>query len=274
MGTLEDKVAIVTGAGRGIGRAIALKLASEGARVIVNDIDLPELEAVVGVIEETGGTVSIVAGDVTEASFGDHLMEQTLKRYGTLDILINNAGYIWNSAIHNHTLEQWNAMLEIHVTAPFLILKAAANFFREVGKKEQEYGLSVCRKVINVSSVSGIYGAATQIGYSAGKAAIIGLTKTLAQEWGRYNVTVNCVAFGHIDTRLTQEYGDSGPPSVEVKGRELKVGLHRDTLEQIHAHTPLGRGGTPQEAAGAIYLFCIPESNYVSGQVLVCSGGR
>ena len=272
MRKLEDKIAIVTGSGRGIGRAIAVKLADEGANVIVNDIDdAPAIETQ-QIIQAQGNEAFIVKGDVTEEDFGDRLIKETLARYGTLDIIVNNAGYIWNTAIQNHTDEQWYAMIDVHATAPFRILRAASHFFRDAFKREKAKNSVRCRKIVNISSLSGLSGSATQLAYSAGKAALIGMTKTLAKEWGRYNVTVNCVAFGDIATRLTEPLHD-GPKTIEVKGRQLKVGLDPGFLEFYHQITPLGRRGTVEEAAGAVYLFCIPESDFITGEILSCSGG-
>ena len=252
---LSGRTALVTGAARGVGRATARKLASEGAFVFVNDIDADELDATA---KEIGGIA--LAGDLTDAA---------LEAFGDLDIIVNNAGYIWNSALHNHSDEQWEAMLDIHVTAPFRILRAYGRWLRVT----QQSGVAMpCRKVVNVSSVSGLFGAATQVGYSAGKAALVGLTRTLAKEWGRYNVTVNAVAFGHIATRLTQEY-DAEPPRIDVAGRSYRVGLSHDQVAQQIALTPLHRTGTPEDAANAIYLFCQSESDFVTGEILVASGG-
>jgi 3-oxoacyl-[acyl-carrier protein] reductase len=272
-GKLDGQVAIVTGGGRGAGAAIAMKLAADGAAVVVNDLDEAPASETAEAIVEAGGRALAVAGDVTESGFGERIVEATLDEFGDLHILVNNAGYIWNTAIQNTVDEQWDAMLEVHAGAPFRLLRAAYPHIREAAKRErEERGAPLCRKVVNISSVSGLYGAATQIAYSAGKAAQIGITRTLAKEWGRYNVTVNCVAFGHIETRLTQPYTDA-PATIEVKGRPHKVGLTPDFLETIRALTPLGRPGTPEDAAGAVSLFCYPESNYISGQVVVCGGG-
>ena len=270
---LAERVAIVTGAGRGVGAATAQRLARDGARLVVNDLDPAEAERTAAAIRAAGGEAIALAGDVTADEFPEALIEGTLDAFGGIDILINNAGYIWNGAMHNHSDEQWQAMLDVHATAPFRILRAFAPWLRETAKAEiAELGAARCRKVVNVSSVSGITGAATQIAYSAGKAAVVGITKTLAKEWGRYNVTVNCVAFGHIDTRLTQAY-DGEPPSIEVAGRAHRVGLTTEQIAGVRQSSALGRSGEPEDGAGAIYLFCIPESDYVSGQVLTCSGG-
>jgi 3-oxoacyl-[acyl-carrier protein] reductase len=269
---LLDRIAIVTGAGRGVGAATAELLAREGARLVVNDLDPGEADATVARIREAGGDAIALAGDVADPSFPEQLVQTTLEQHGGIDIIVNNAGYIWNSAIHNHTDEQWQAMLDVHATAPFRILRAFAPWLREQAAREAEVGSPRCRKVVNVSSVSGTTGAATQIGYSAGKAAVVGITKTLAKEWGRYNVTVNCVAFGHIQTRLTQPY-DGEPPRIEVAGREHRVGLTEAQIDATRRSAALGRSGRPEDGAGAIYLFCIPESDYVTGEVLTCSGG-
>jgi 3-oxoacyl-[acyl-carrier protein] reductase len=269
---LAERVAIVTGGGRGIGRAIADKLASEGARLVLNDLDEAPAREAVDELRTRGAEAHAVVGDVAAADFGERIVAAALQRFGGLDIVVNNAGYIWNTTIQKTTDEQWQAMLEVHATAPFRVLRAAGDFFREAAKREQAEGGARCRKVVNVSSISGLYGSATQIAYSAGKAAVVGITKTLAKEWGRYNVTVNCVAFGDIATRLTEPLGGE-VKTVNVKGRELKVGLDEMTLAVMQQITPLGRRGTVEEAAGAVYLLCIPESDFISGQVLVCSGG-
>lgn len=258
---LEGKVALVTGAGRGIGQATAEKLASEGAHVAVNDLDE---ELTVAVAQHVGGLAC--AGDLTDPAFADALVDEVIGALGKLDIVVNNAGYIWNSAIHNHTDEQWQAMLAIHATAPFRILRSYGRWLRQVGAGDY------ARKVVNVSSTSGVFGAATQLGYSAGKAAVLGLTRTLAKEWGRFNVTVNAVAFGYIATRLTQRY-DGEPPTIDVKGRAHRVGLTAAQIETQTTDSPLGRGGSPEDGAGAIYLFCIPESDYITGEILIASGG-
>jgi 3-oxoacyl-[acyl-carrier protein] reductase len=269
VGKLDGKVAIVTGAGRGIGRAIVEKLGADGARVMANDLDAEPLNEAVSEIAGTGAEVAAFAGDVTRADFGDAIVEATLARFGDLHIIVNNAGYIWNSAALKHTDEQWQAMYDVHATAPFRILRAAGAHFRDISKRGEA---SVTRKIVNVSSVSGVYGAPTQLSYSAAKAAVVGMTKTLCKEWGRYNVTVNCVAFGYIETRLTQTLHD-GPQTINIKGAEHPVGLDPASAELSVGLTPLQRAGTPADAAGAVYLLCIPESDFISGQVLVVSGG-
>jgi 3-oxoacyl-[acyl-carrier protein] reductase len=270
---LEGKVALVSGSGRGIGREIALKLASEGARVVINDLDEAPALDTVQTIQSRGGQAVACVGSVAAADFGERFVETALKHYGGLDIIVNNAGYTWDNVVQKMSDEQWEAMLAVHLTAPFRILRAASNFIREAAKREAEAGTPVYRKVVNISSTSGVYGNAGQANYAAAKAGINGLTKALAKEWGRYKVNVNSVAFGLIMTRLTEASAEADT-KIDIAGQQIKVGVNPQILKNAEALIPLGRGGTPEEAAGAVYMFCIPESNYVSGQVLVCGGGR
>ena len=266
---LSGRVAIVTGAARGIGRAIAEKLAGEGARVIANDIDGGPLAVNADRQQKMGLEISAIPGDITAGSTARSLVEGALEHYGDLHIIVNNAGYIWNSAALKHSDEQWQAMLDVHATGPFRLLREAGHYFRAEARDHQPESL---RKVVNISSISGLYGAATQLAYSTAKAAVLGMTKTLAREWGRYHVTVNCVALGYIDTRLIEPF-ENQPREVTIKGRGHPVGLtapQRDTVQQM---TALGRLGQPQDAANAVYLLCIPESDFITGEVVVASGG-
>jgi len=270
---LEGKVALVSGSGRGIGREIALKLASEGARVVVNDLDAEPAQLTVNEVLAAGGQAVACIGSVTEADFGDRFVKTALETFGGIDIIVNNAGYTWDNVIQKMSDEQWEDILAVHLTAPFRILRAAAPFIRDAAKREADADTPVFRKVVNISSTSGVYGNAGQANYATAKAGINGLTRAMAKEWGRYKVNVNSVAFGLIMTRLTQPL-TAGNASVDIGGRTIAVGVQPDRLKAAEATIPLGRGGTPEEAAGAVYMFCIPESNYVSGQVLVCGGGR
>ena len=204
MAKLQGKVALVTGSGRGIGRAIALKLAREGARVVVNDLDAEPGNAVVAEIKALGGDAVAVNGSVSEAGFADRFVGAALEKFSGLDIIVNNAGYTWDSTIQKMTDEQFQAMLDVHLVAPFRLLRAAAEPIRVFARKEAEEGREVFRKVVNISSIAGLYGNAGQASYSSAKASLIGLTRTMCKEWGRYKVNVNCVAFGLINTRLTQ----------------------------------------------------------------------
>lgn len=272
MRKLENKVALVTGAGRGIGRAIALKLASEGAKIVVNDLDAEPAGDVVREIQRAGGEALCVPGSVLEDGFADRFVGGAVETWGDLHILVNNAGYTWDSVIQKMSDEQWDTIVDLHLKAPFRILRAASEPIRIFAKKEREEGRRVVRKVVNISSIAGTTGSAGQSNYAAAKAGVTGLTKTLAKEWGRHCVTVNCVAYGYIRTRLTQPLGGE-EAKIHVDGRDVSVGVQQQALERLDRSIPLGRGGTPDEAAGSVYLFCIPESDYVTGQVLVCGGG-
>jgi 3-oxoacyl-[acyl-carrier protein] reductase len=273
MGTLDGKVAIVSGSGRGIGREIALKLAAEGASVVVNDLDAEPAKETVAAIETAGGNAVECSGSVTEEGFAERFVQVAIDSFGGLDIIVNNAGYTWDSVIQKMTDEQWDAILDVHLKAPFQILRAAQPVISAAVKKAKAAGEPIpCRKVVNVSSLSGTGGSIGQANYSAAKAGVTGLTKTLAKEWGRYNVTVNSVAFGMIKTRLTEAAAGAGA-TIDVEGRAIKVGVNPDVLTALEQSIPLGRGGSPAEAAGAVYLLCTPESDYVSAQTLICGGG-
>jgi|SRR5690554_108482 len=270
---LTGKVALITGSGRGIGREIALKLASEGARVVVNDLDHEPAQQTVEEIRASGGEAVACTGSVTETEFADRFVKTALDSFGGIDIIVNNAGYTWDNVVQKMSDEQWEAILAVHLTAPFRILRAASEFIREAAKKEIAAGTPVHRKVVNISSTAGVYGNAGQINYAAAKAGVNGMTKAMAKEWGRYNVNVNSVAFGLIMTRLTESPADADA-SIDIEGKKIKVGVRPEILQMAEKTIPLGRGGKPEEAAGAVYMLCIPESDYVSGQVLVCAGGK
>jgi 3-oxoacyl-[acyl-carrier protein] reductase len=273
MGQLDGKVAIVTGSGRGIGQQIALRLAREGASVVINDLDEEPAKQTRAMIEAMGARAVACNGDVAAADFGDRIVQTAMDSFGDCHILVNNAGYTWDSVIQKMTDEQWYAILDVHLTAPFRILRAFVNHVRPAVEDERSAGKRVVRKVVNISSTSGVNGNPGQVNYSSAKAGIMGLTKTLAKEWGRYNVTVNAVAFGYIQTRLTQplQQGESG--TIDVQGRTVRIGVQSERLAALNQMIPLGRGGTPEEAAGAVYLLCSPDSDYVSGQTLVVNGG-
>lgn len=272
MGKLAGKVALVSGSGRGIGRSIAMKLASEGARVVVNDLDIDPAMATVDEIRALGGEAVACPGSVTATDFPDRFIKTAIDSFGGLDIIVNNAGYTWDSVIQKMTDEQWYAMIDVHLTAPFRILRAAQPVIRQLAKADAEAGREVFRKIVNISSVAGLGGNAGQANYAAAKAGIVGVTLTLAKEWGRMKVNVNCVAFGLIKTRLTEATADAHA-AIKVEGRDIRVGVNPQLMDMLERSIPLGRGGTPDEAAGAVYLFCTPESNYISGQTVVCGGG-
>ncbi len=272
MTKLEGKVALVSGAGRGIGQAIALKLASEGARVVLNDIDADPAAETVEKIKALGSDAVAVVGDVTQTDFVATFVNAATEKFGGLDIIVNNAGYSWDTVIQKTSDEQFDAMMDIHVKAPFKILRAAADPIRAMAKAEAAEGRTVHRKVVNISSIGGLFGNAGQIGYASGKTAVVGMTKTLAKEWGRYAVNVNCVAFGFIQTRMTEVF-EAEPKLTQVGDREIQMGVPEEFVKGLSRMIPLGRPGTPEDAANAVYLFCIPESDYISGEVVVVSGG-
>jgi len=268
---LAGKVALITGAGRGIGRAIALKLAAEGARIVVNDLDAEPAEECVKAIRGLGGEATACVGSVTTTDFAERFVGTAVNQYKGIDIIVNNAGYTWDNVIQKMNDEQWYAMIDVHLTGPFRILRAAQPVIRGLSKVEAEKGQRNVRKIVNIASVAGLFGNTGQVNYSSAKAGIVGMTMTLAKEWGRMNVTVNCVAYGFIKTRLTSSA--AGESTANIEGREIKVGVNPDLLAALEKSIPLGRAGTPEDGAGAVYMFCIPESDYVSGQTLMCSGG-
>jgi 3-oxoacyl-[acyl-carrier protein] reductase len=269
VGALEGKSAIVTGSARGIGRATAELLASQGAKVLINDLDGDVAEQASGEIQ--GETVAF-AGDLTKDGVPDKLVETAVEAFGSLDIVVNNAGYTWDGPIHKMSDEQFQAMLDIHNFVPFRVLRAAAPHLREPAKKEREEGREVFRKVVNVSSVSGTMGNAGQVNYSSGKSGVVGLTKTLAKEWGQFKINVNAVAFGFIETRLTA--AKENAETIEAEGKQIQLGIPEQLRQMATMLIPLGRPGTPEEAAGGIFFLCSPWSNYVHGQVLNVTGGQ
>src|SRR6266436_4308613 len=273
MGLIDGKVAILTGSGRGIGAATAKLFGVEGASVVVSDLDPTPAEETAAAIRAAGGMAVVVAGDVTDPAFPKQLISATLDNFGGIDIIVNNAGYTWDGVIQNMTDKQWYAMIDVHTTAPFRILREASAFIRDAAKKEQAAnGRANPRKVVNVSSVSGVYGNAGQVNYSTAKAGITGLTKTLAKEWGRYNVQVNCVCYGFIDTRLTA--AKESAEKVQRGDDEIQLGVPDQMRQMAPLLIPLGRPGTPEEAAGPVLFLASPLANYVSGIVLEVTGGR
>jgi 3-oxoacyl-[acyl-carrier protein] reductase len=269
--TLQGRTALVTGSGRGIGRAIARRLAAAGANVMLNDMDeslLLETEADLGHADR----VRHVTGDLTDPATPETVVQAVLGTFGGIDIIVNNAGYCWDSVIQKTTDEQFQAMLDIHLVTPFRILRAASGYLREAAKSEAANGQRVMRKVVNITSIAGTDGNPGQAGYSSAKAGVIGLTKTMAKEWGRYNVNVNAVGFGLIETRLVQPL-DSPNSNLKMHGHDIRLGVQPAVLESMKNACPLGRLGTPEEAAGAVLFFCSPLSDYVTGEALICGGG-
>jgi 3-oxoacyl-[acyl-carrier protein] reductase len=266
---LDGKAAIVTGSARGIGRSTAELLSEHGARVLINDLDGDVAEQAAS---EIGGETSVFAGDLTADGVPERLVQAAVDAFGQLDIVVNNAGYTWDGMLHKMSDDQLRAMLEIHTVVPFKVLRAAAPYLRDAGKVDKEEGREVFRKVVNVTSISGTQGNLGQANYAAAKAGLVGLTKTVAREWGAFKVNVNAVAFGFIDTRLTASFEEGA--TIERAGHEIKLGIPPQNRERAATIIPLGRAGTPQEAAGAIFFLCSPWSNFVHGQVLTVNGGQ
>jgi 3-oxoacyl-[acyl-carrier protein] reductase len=269
MGVLDDKVAIVTGSARGIGRATAELLSSQGAKVLINDLDADVAQQTAS---EIAGDTAVYGGDLTKDGAADELVKTAIDSFGKIDIIVNNAGYTLDAPIHKMSDEQFQRMVDIHLIAPFRIIRAAAPHLREPAKKERDVGVEVFRKIVNVSSISGTMGNAGQANYSAGKSAVVGLTKTLAKEWGQFKINVNAVAFGYIETRLTASKDDSN--QMEIGGEKVQLGIPDQLRGMAAMLIPLGRPGTPEEAAGGVFFLCSPWSNYVHGQVLNVTGGQ
>jgi len=271
-GVMDGKVVIVTGGGRGIGAAGARLFAELGASVVVSDRDKPPAAAVAMEIREGGGDAIAVAGDITDPAFPDALIQETVEKYGALHVLVNNAGYTWDGMAHKMSDAQWDAMLAVHNTAPFRLIRAAAPYMRDAGKAElADSGKAEDRVIINISSTSGLHGNAGQANYSTAKMGIIGLTKTIAKEWGAFGVRSNAIAYGYIETRLTA--AKDGGETIEVDGKEIPLGIPGHLKDMITMMIPLGRSGTPDEAAGAMILLASPYASYITGHCLEVTGG-
>jgi 3-oxoacyl-[acyl-carrier protein] reductase len=269
MGALDGKVAIVTGSARGIGRSTAELLSSEGAKVLINDLDADVAQQTSGEID---GDTLVFGGDLTKEGVPDELVEKVVGEWGQVDILVNNAGYTLDAPIHKMSDESFQRMLDIHTIAPFRMCRAVAPHMREPAKQEREEGREVFRKIVNVSSVSGTMGNAGQANYSAAKSGVVGLTKALAKEWGQFKINVNAVAFGYIETRLTAS--KEADNVMEIDGEKVQLGIPDQLRGMAAMLIPLGRPGTTEEAAGGVFFLCSPWSNYVHGQVLNVTGGQ
>jgi 3-oxoacyl-[acyl-carrier protein] reductase len=269
MGLVDGKAAIVTGSARGIGRATAELFAREGAKVLINDIDGDVAEQAASEID---GETAVFAGDLTEPGAPDDLVAAAVEAFGAVDVVVNNAGYTWDGVVHRMSDEQFQAMLDIHTVVPFRVARAIAPHWREAAKQEAADGEERFRKIVNVTSISGTMGNAGQVNYSAAKAGVVGMTKTLAKEWGQFKINVNAVAFGFVETRLTQakEKGEQ----IEVGGEKVDLGIPEQTRAMAAMIIPLGRPAQPSEAAAPVLFLASELSNYVHGQVLNVTGGQ
>ena len=269
MGLLDGKSAIITGSARGIGRATAERFIREGARVLINDIDGDIADEAAGEIQ---GETAVFAGDLTQPGVADELVGKAAEEFGEVDIVVNNAGYTWDGVVHRMSDEQFQAMLDIHTVVPFRVIRALAPHWREAAKQERNEGREVFRKIINVSSIAGTMGNAGQANYSAAKAGVTGLTKTIAKEWGQFKINVNAVAFGFIETRLTQAKEQGG--AIEREGERIELGIPEQQRAMASMIIPLGRPAQPAEAAGPVLFLASELSNYVHGQILNVTGGQ
>lgn len=268
---LENQTAIITGSGRGIGQAAALMFAKQGANVVISDIDPAPAEETVELIKKEGGDAIAYVGDVTAPDFAPGIVKAAADEWGAIHILVNNAGFTWDGMAHKMTDDQWDKILDIHLRAPFKLIRAAKPYFCDAAKEEMKAGSNKARKIVNISSIAGVGGNVGQANYSSAKAGVIGLTKSISKEWARYNVQSNCVAFGLIDTRLTKDKEEGA--AVEAGDSKVALGIPKAQRDIFIQMIPMGRPGTAEEAANAILFFASPMSNYVSGQVLIAGGG-
>jgi 3-oxoacyl-[acyl-carrier protein] reductase len=269
MGLLDGKAAVITGSARGIGRATAELFIREGAKVLINDIDGDVAEQAAGEIE---GETAVFAGDLTKPGVPDELVAKANDAFGQVDIVVNNAGYTWDGVVHKMSDEQFQAMLDIHTVAPFRMIRALAPHWREAAKAERNEGRELFRKIVNITSISGTMGNAGQANYSAAKAGVTGLTKTIAKEWGQFKVNVNAVAFGFVETRLTAAKEEAG--SIEREGEKIELGIPEQQRAMASMIIPLGRPAQPSEAAGPVLFLASDLANYVHGQILNVTGGQ
>lgn len=271
-GMLDGQVAIVTGSGRGIGAATAKLFAAQGAKVVVSDLDEAPAQETLDAITAAGGEGMVCAGSVTDPAFPDRIMEATIAAYGKLNILVNNAGFTWDGMLHKMTDEQWQAIIDVHATAPFRLIRAATPYMREAAKAEiAETGQAEPRAIVNISSTSGLHGNAGQANYAMAKMGIVGLTKTVAKEWGQFNVRCNAVAFGMIETRMiaAKEQGET----FKHGDKDIPMGIPENLRGMMTMMVPLGRTGRPEEAAGGILMLASPYASYVTGHCLEVTGG-
>jgi 3-oxoacyl-[acyl-carrier protein] reductase len=259
MAEWDARVALVTGAGRGIGRAIALRLASGGARVVVQDLDEAVAKSVVDEIEAAGGRAAVAGGSVADPGHTDAMVEVAGRQFGGLDLLVNNAGLTHDKSLHRMSDADWDRVVDVVLRGTFNACRSAARLMRVPRGELPAYH----RKVVNIASINGVYGVAGNANYSAAKAGVIGLTKSLAREWGPQHINVNAIAPGYIEgTRLTRprEAGDT-------------MGMPEDVIPVVVGRIPIGRAGTPDDVAYLAEFLCSPKSDYLTGQIIELHGG-
>jgi 3-oxoacyl-[acyl-carrier protein] reductase len=244
---LKDKVAIVTGSGRGIGEGIVIRFVEEGAKVVINDVNEADANTVVNQVKARGGQAIAILGSVSDRATIQKMVDAAVKKFGTLDIIVNNAGITRDVVLHKMTDDQWDEVIDVNLTGVFYGIQCAARHMRE-----KKYG-----KIINISSTSAL-GNAGQLNYSATKAGVIGMTKTAAKELGAKNVNVNAIAPGMIWT-------------------DMMKSIAPETIKQMDAMlpyiVPLNRKGSPQDIANLALFLASDESSFITGQVIFCDGG-
>ncbi|HOB12487.1 MAG TPA: 3-oxoacyl-ACP reductase FabG [Syntrophomonadaceae bacterium] len=240
---LKDKVAVITGAGKGIGAAIAKRFAAEGAKVILVDRDESSVRGTAAAIVEVGGTAAAYTLDISDRPAIDRLVEEVVTTYGTIDILVNNAGVVRDAMLHKMKEEDWDMVININLKGAFNMVQAVLGIMRE-----KNYG-----KIINVSSASR-FGNVGQTNYAASKEALVGFTRSLAKEAGSKGINVNAIAPGTIET-------------------DMYYGIPENIRDMMKLITPLGRPGKPEEVANLCLFLASDESSYITGQVIHCDGG-
>ena len=272
MGLLDGKSAIITGSARGIGRATAELFVKEGAKVLINDLDGDVAQEAANEID---GETAVFAGDLTKPGMPDDMVKAAIDAFGQVDAVVNNAGYTWDGVVHKMSDEQFQAMIDIHTIVPFRVIRALAPTWRAAAKQEAQEGKEVFRKIVNVTSISGTMGNAGQANYSSAKAGVTGLTKTVAKEWGQFKINCNAVAFGFVETRLTQakEKGETMQAAGEST-EEVSLGIPEQMRQMARLTIPLGRPAEPSDAAGPVMFLCSDYSNFIQGQIINVTGGQ
>lgn len=266
MKPLHDKVAVVTGSGRGIGRAIVLRLSGAGARVVINDLDAEPAAEVEHAVQAAGGEAAVALGSVSNPATAADIMAKAAAQWGRIDILVNNAGLTRDAMIHRMTDDQYNLVMDVVLRGAFNCIRAASPHMREAAREEKKNGILRHRKIVNIASIAGVNGAVGNSNYAAAKAGLIGLTKAMAKEWAGFRINCNAIAPGIIDTRMTAARSD------DVKDPDA-LGIPADVRNKIIKQMPMGRIGTPEDVAAAVEFLASPASDFMTGQVLVIDGG-